>query len=77
MSVGWDKTDSELGLRRIVGVALRRWFDVATIGQLKALEYVKRESLVVYYTEDNGKIYKLVKGIDGKFYKVNTKMAHH
>ncbi|OZN25116.1 hypothetical protein CFY87_05240 [Actinobacillus seminis] len=47
--------------------------DVATIGQLKALEYVKRESLVVYYTEDNGKIYKLVKGTDGKFYKVNTK----
>ncbi|TDF37033.1 hypothetical protein E2R48_10050, partial [Histophilus somni] len=78
VSVGWTKNGNgktqELGLRRIVGVAPGALdSDVATIGQLKALEYVKREGLVVYYTEDNGKIYKLVKGTDGKFYKVNTK----
>lgn len=45
MSVGWDKTDSELGLRRIVGVAPRALdSDVATIGQFKALEYVREKA---------------------------------
>ncbi|QQF85358.1 hypothetical protein JFL55_05985 [Histophilus somni] len=78
VSVGWTKNGNgktqELGLRRIVGVAPGALdSDVVTVGQLKALYYVKKEGLVVYYTEDNGKIYKLVKGTDGKFYKVNTK----
>ncbi|ACA32034.1 hypothetical protein BTV20_09625 [Histophilus somni] len=74
VSVGWKKSDSELGLRRIVGVAAGALdSDVATVGQLKALYYVKKEGVVTYYTkEPDGKITKLTK--DGsKFYRVNTK----
>ncbi|QEH09046.1 hypothetical protein [Histophilus somni] len=79
MSVGWTKNGNgktqELGLRRIVGVAPGALdSDVATIGQLKALEYVKREGLVVYYTEEGNQLYKLVKSAeDGNFYKADTK----
>ncbi|THA20735.1 hypothetical protein E5361_09575, partial [Histophilus somni] len=75
VSVGWNKSDRELGLRRIVGVAPGALdSDVATIGQLKALEYVKREGLVVYYTQEGNQLYKLVKSAeDGNFYKVDTK----
>ncbi|QQF85566.1 hypothetical protein JFL55_07145 [Histophilus somni] len=78
MSVGWIKNGSngggqELGLRRIVGVAPGALdSDVATIGQLKALAYVKKEGVVTYYTEENGNIYKVVKDTKGNFYKVNT-----
>ncbi|TJY47319.1 ESPR-type extended signal peptide-containing protein, partial [Histophilus somni] len=75
VSVGWNKSDRELGLRRIVGVAPGALdSDVATIGQLKALEYVKREGLVVYYTQEGNQLYKLVKSAeDGNFYKADTK----
>ncbi|QQF90268.1 hypothetical protein JFL57_05795 [Histophilus somni] len=79
VSVGWTKNGNgktqELGLRRIVGVAPGALdSDVATIGQLKALEYVKREGLVVYYTQEGNQLYKLVKSAeDGNFYKVDTK----
>ncbi|QQF71160.1 hypothetical protein JFL59_03980 [Histophilus somni] len=79
MSVGWTKNGNgktqELGLRRIVGVAPGALdSDVATIGQLKALEYVKREGLVVYYTQEGNQLYKLVKSAeDGNFYKADTK----
>ncbi|WWO73894.1 hypothetical protein V4937_04120 [Histophilus somni] len=78
ISVGWTKGNSgsqELGLRRIVGVAPGALdSDVATIGQLKALEYVKREGLVVYYTQEGNQLYKLVKSAeDGNFYKADTK----
>ncbi|ACA31577.1 YadA domain protein [Histophilus somni 2336] len=78
VSVGWIKNGSngggqELGLRRIVGVAPGALdSDVATIGQLKALAYVKKEGVVTYYTEENGNIYKVVKDTKGNFYKVNT-----
>ncbi|QQF78073.1 hypothetical protein [Histophilus somni] len=74
MSVGWNKSDRELGLRRIVGVAPGALdSDVATIGQLKALDYVKKEGVVTYYTKEaDGKITKLTKD-SSKFYKVNTK----
>ncbi|WP_249963704.1 YadA-like family protein [Histophilus somni] len=74
VSVGWKKSDRELGLRRIVGVAPGALdSDVATIGQLRALAYVKKEGVVTYYTKEGNKIIKLTKGDDGKFYKVNTK----
>ncbi|MFY1027036.1 hypothetical protein ACE4RU_04705, partial [Actinobacillus seminis] len=75
VSVGWKKGGNELGLRRIVGVAAGALdSDVATVGQLKALYYVKKEGVVTYYTkETNGTITKLTKGDDGKFYRVNTK----
>ncbi|MSN95840.1 hypothetical protein F1B92_01290, partial [Campylobacter sp. FMV-PI01] len=78
VSVGWTKNKSnsveqELGLRRIVGVAPGALdSDVATIGQLKALAYVKKEGIVTYYTKVGDQIYKVVKGDDGKFYKANT-----
>ncbi|WP_249961803.1 YadA-like family protein [Histophilus somni] len=77
VSVGWKKgneKNQELGLRRIVGVAPGALdSDVATIGQLRALAYVKKEGVVTYYTKEGNKIIKLTKGDDGKFYKVNTK----
>lgn len=79
---GWDNsngvraagTKRAVGLRRIVNVAPGALdSDVATIGQLKALQYVKNEGLVVYYTvKDDGKVIKLVKDPDGNFYKVDT-----
>ncbi|ARU64558.1 hypothetical protein BTV20_03140 [Histophilus somni] len=78
VSVGWMKNGSngsgqELGLRRIVGVAPGALdSDVATIGQLKALAYVKKEGVVTYYTTEGDKIYKVVKNPEGKFFKVNT-----
>ncbi|TDF36930.1 hypothetical protein E3U35_10275, partial [Histophilus somni] len=74
VSVGWKKSESELGLRRIVGVAAGALdSDVATVGQLKALYYVKKEGVVTYYTKEaDGKITKLTKD-SSKFYKVNTK----
>lgn len=46
--------------------------DAATVGQLKALEYAYKEGVVAYYTEENGKNYKVVKYTDGQFYKANT-----
>ncbi len=80
---GWDnshnsstagKSKSAVGLRRIINVAPGALdSDVATVGQLKALEYAKKEGVVVYYTVENGKNIKLVKDPLGKFYKVNTK----
>ncbi|WP_249960688.1 YadA-like family protein [Histophilus somni] len=77
VSVGWTKSNSgsqELGLRRIVGVAPGALdSDVVTVGQLKALYYVKKEGVVTYYTKDGNNIIKLTKDADGKFYKVNTK----
>ncbi|QEH10548.1 hypothetical protein E4M08_01195 [Histophilus somni] len=74
VSVGWNNSKRELGLRRIVGVAPGALdSDVATIGQLRALAYVKKEGVVTYYTKEGNKIIKLTKGDDGKFYKVNTK----
>ncbi|QQF78338.1 hypothetical protein [Histophilus somni] len=49
---GWDKK-SAVGLRRIVNVAPGALdSDVATVGQLKALQYINKEGLVVYYTEE-------------------------
>ncbi|WP_249960958.1 YadA-like family protein [Histophilus somni] len=81
VSVGWTKDGKggkkELGLRRIVGVAPGALdSDVATVGQLKAVQYINKEGLVVYYTEEgsgnNKKITKLVKK-DNKFYRVNTR----
>ncbi|THA40403.1 hypothetical protein E5428_09475, partial [Histophilus somni] len=84
---GWDTTKdakggpcsskgnkNHVGLRRIVNVAPGALdSDAATVGQLRALYYVKKEGLVVYYTEEGGKKVKLVKSAgDGKFYKVNT-----
>uniref|UniRef100_Q0I566 Autotransporter adhesin n=1 Tax=Histophilus somni (strain 129Pt) TaxID=205914 RepID=Q0I566_HISS1 len=80
---GWDnsrqsqvrgKKNSAVGLRRIVNVAPGALdSDVATVGQLKALNYVKREGLVVYYTvKDDGKVIKLTKDSNGNFYEVNT-----
>ncbi|WWO72661.1 hypothetical protein V4937_06255 [Histophilus somni] len=45
---------------------------MATIGQLKALAYVKKEGVVTYYTTEGDKIYKVVKNPEGKFFKVNT-----
>ncbi|TDF37845.1 hypothetical protein E1290_07530 [Histophilus somni] len=78
ISVGGWKTDDNkntVGLRRIINVAPGALdSDVATVGQLKTLEYVKKEGLVVYYTIDHGKIVKLTKASDdGKFYRVDTK----
>ncbi|THA20701.1 hypothetical protein E5361_09795, partial [Histophilus somni] len=74
VSVGWTKGNQELGLRRIVGVAPGALdSDVVTVGQLKALYYVKKEGVVTYYTKDGNKIIKLTKVDDGKFYRVNTK----
>ncbi|WP_406812310.1 YadA-like family protein [Histophilus somni] len=74
VSVGWTKGNQELGLRRIVGVAPGALdSDVVTVGQLKALYYVKKEGVVTYYTKDGNNIIKLTKDADGKFYKVNTK----
>ncbi|WP_178384470.1 hypothetical protein, partial [Histophilus somni] len=78
VSVGWTKNGNgktqELGLRRIVGVAPGALdSDVVTVGQLKALYYVKKEGVVTYYTKDGNNIIKLTKDADGKFYKVNTK----
>ncbi|WP_249961368.1 YadA-like family protein [Histophilus somni] len=81
---GWDnsrqsqvrgKKNSAVGLRRIVNVAPGALdSDVATVGQLKALQYVKNEGLVVYYTvKDDGKVIKLVKDPQGKFYPVDTR----
>ncbi|TDF36224.1 hypothetical protein E1290_08835, partial [Histophilus somni] len=80
---GWDnsrnpspagKSKSAVGLRRIINVSPGALdSDVATVGQLKALEYAKKEGVVVYYTVENGKNIKLVKDQHGKFYKVNTK----
>uniref|UniRef100_Q0I2J5 Autotransporter adhesin n=1 Tax=Histophilus somni (strain 129Pt) TaxID=205914 RepID=Q0I2J5_HISS1 len=74
VSVGWKKNSNELGLRRIVGVAPGALdSDVATVGQLKALYYVKKEGVVTYYTKEaDDKLTKLTKE-DNKFYKVNTK----
>ncbi|OZN25541.1 hypothetical protein CFY87_02775 [Actinobacillus seminis] len=44
VSVGWTKDGNKLGLRRIIGVAPGALdSDVATIGQLKALAYVKKD----------------------------------
>ncbi len=66
-------TKSAVGLRRIVNVAPGALdSDVATVGQLKALEYTRKEGVVVYYTVENDKNIKLVKD-QGIFYKVNTK----
>ncbi|TEW28036.1 hypothetical protein E2R48_09290 [Histophilus somni] len=86
---GWDTTKdakggsvsgsskgnkNHVGLRRIVNVAPGALdSDAATVGQLRALYYVKKEGLVVYYTEEGGKKVKLVKSADDKkFYKVDT-----
>ncbi|MFY1027995.1 YadA-like family protein [Actinobacillus seminis] len=71
---GWQK-GNEVGLRRIVGVAPGALdSDVATIGQLKALQYVNKEGIVTYYTVDEGKNIKVVKDYgDNEFYVVNTK----
>ncbi|THA21438.1 hypothetical protein E5361_05595, partial [Histophilus somni] len=70
-----DAKKSAVGLRRIVNVAPGALdSDVATVGQLKALNYVKKEGLVVYYTEEDGKPVKLVKKEgSNEFYKVDTK----
>ncbi|WP_075321876.1 YadA-like family protein [Histophilus somni] len=77
---GWkvsEGTNTEaVGLRRIINVAPGALdSDVATVGQLKTLEYVKKEGLVVYYTVDNNnKIVKLMKASDdGEFYRVDTR----
>ncbi|WP_406812058.1 YadA-like family protein [Histophilus somni] len=87
---GWDTTKdakggsvsgsskgnkNHVGLRRIVNVAPGALdSDAATVGQLRALYYVKKEGLVVYYTEEGGKKVKLVKSADDKkFYKVDTR----
>ena len=69
---GWDN-NGNVGLRRIVNVAPGFLdTDVATVGQLKALNYVKNEGNVVYYTVKDGKAVKLVKNHDGKFFAANT-----
>ena len=69
---GWDN-NGNVGLRRIVNVAPGFLdTDVATVGQLKALNYVKNEGNVVYYTVKDGKLVKLVKNHDGKFFAANT-----
>ncbi|WP_249963348.1 YadA-like family protein [Histophilus somni] len=72
---GWDRGSNQVGLRRIVGVAPGALdSDVATVGQLRALQYVRNEGIVTYYTVEDGKNIKLVKDShDGKFYRVNTK----
>ncbi|WP_168693927.1 hypothetical protein, partial [Histophilus somni] len=76
---GWKvsegKNTEAVGLRRIINVAPGALdSDVATVGQLKTLEYVKKEGLVVYYTIESDKIIKLTKASDdGKFYRVDTR----
>ncbi|MFY1026897.1 hypothetical protein ACE4RU_03955, partial [Actinobacillus seminis] len=70
---GWEKSNQEIGRRRIINVAPGALdSDAATVGQLKALEYAYKEGVVAYYTVVNGKNYKVVKHTDGKFYKANT-----
>uniref|UniRef100_Q0I4Z9 Autotransporter adhesin n=1 Tax=Histophilus somni (strain 129Pt) TaxID=205914 RepID=Q0I4Z9_HISS1 len=70
---GWDKGRGKVGLRRLVNVAAGALdSDVATVGQLRALEYAKKEGVVAYYTKQGKQIYKVVKGDDGSFYKANT-----
>ncbi len=73
ISVGGWNNNGKVGLRRIINVAPGFLdTDAATVGQLKALSYVKREGNVAYYTEQNGQAMKVVKGDNGKFYAANT-----
>ncbi|QDJ12972.1 hypothetical protein CEP45_03520 [Mergibacter septicus] len=74
---GWERTLSngmkEVGLRRIINVAPGALdTDVATVGQLRALEFTKTEPNVVYYTIDSsGQKIKLVYN-GSNFYPVDT-----
>ncbi|QDJ14749.1 hypothetical protein CEP48_04610 [Mergibacter septicus] len=73
---GWIKNNrnkDEVGLRRIINVAPGALdTDVATVGQLRALEFTKTEPNLVYYTIDStGNKIKLVYD-QGNFYPVNT-----
>ncbi|WP_075321703.1 YadA-like family protein [Histophilus somni] len=74
VSVGGWNNNGKVGFRRIVNVAAGALdSDVATVGQLKTLAYVKKEGVVTYYTTVNGETQKLVKSEqDNKFYRVNT-----
>ncbi|AWX14622.1 hypothetical protein CEP49_04065 [Mergibacter septicus] len=71
---GWNEGADSVGLRRIINVAAGALdSDAATVGQLRALEYTKKESNLVYYALIGGQYVRVgYKDSDGKYYPIDT-----
>ncbi|AWX14593.1 hypothetical protein CEP49_00365 [Mergibacter septicus] len=71
---GWNEGADSVGLRRVINVAAGALdSDAATVGQLRALEYTKKESNLVYYALIGNQYVRVgYKANERKYYPIDT-----